>query len=152
MVESGDFMLMGEFHHNIDEKGRIIIPSKFRESLGEIIIVTRGLEDCLFLYSEKKWSLIVSKLEKLPFTKKDARNFTRMFLSGATTTEFDKQGRIKINLPLQEYASLKKECVIIGVNDRIEIWSKDKWNTFMEESKNNLSEMADHLFETNSGE
>lgn len=152
MAESGDFMLMGEFHHNIDEKGRIIIPSKFREPLGEFIIVTRGLEDCLFLYSEKEWSLIVSKLKKLPFTRKDARNFTRIFLSGATATEFDKQGRIKIQTPLLEYASLIKECVIIGVNDRLEIWSKEKWNCFMEENKNILPDLADNLFDKDSGE
>ena len=142
-------MLMGEFHHNIDGKGRIIIPSKLREELGENIIVTRGLEDCLFIYSEKEWSLIVSKLKSLPFTKKDARSFTRMFLSGATATEFDKQVRIKISLPLIEYASLDKECIIIGVNDRLELWSKEKWNAFVEESKEDLSDLADHLFETN---
>lgn len=140
---------MGEFHHNLDEKGRIIIPSKLREELGENIIVTRGLEDCLFIYSEKEWSLIVSKLKSLPFTKKDARSFTRMFLSGATAIEFDKQGRIKISLPLIEYAKLDKECIIIGVNDRLELWSKEKWNAFVEESKEDLSDLADHLFETN---
>lgn len=142
-------MLMGEFHHNLDEKGRIIIPSKIREELGENIIVTRGLEDSLFIYSEHEWSLIVSKLKSLPFTKKDARNFTRMFLSGATMTEFDKQGRIKISAPLIDYASLTKECVIIGVNDRLEIWSKENWDKFVKGSKEDLSDLADHLFETN---
>ena len=141
-------MLMGEFHHNIDEKGRIIIPSKLREELGNTIIITRGLEDCLFIYSKEEWSQIVTKLKTLPFTKKDARSFTRMFLSGATETEFDKQGRIKLPLPLTEYATLLKECVIIGVNDRVEIWSKDNWNTFMNKSKEELSDLADHLFET----
>ena len=142
-------MLIGEYHHNIDDKGRIIIPSKIREELGENIIVTRGLEDCLFIYSEQEWSLIVSKLKTLPFTKKDARSFTRMFLSGATVTEFDKQGRIKISSPLIDYASLEKECVIIGVNDRLEIWSKEKWDKFVTDSKEDLSDLADHLFETN---
>lgn len=141
-------MLMGEFHHNIDEKGRIIIPSKLREELGNTIIITRGLEDCLFIYSKEEWSQIVTNLKTLPFTKKDARSFTRMFLSGATETEFDKQGRIKLPLPLIEYATLSKECVIIGVNDRVEIWSKDNWNTFMIKSKEELSDIADHLFET----
>lgn len=141
-------MLMGEFHHNIDEKGRIIIPSKLREELGNTIIITRGLEDCLFIYSKEEWSQIVTNLKTLPFTKKDARSFTRMFLSGATETEFDKQGRIKLPLPLIEYATLSKECVIIGVNDRVEIWSKDNWNTFMTKSKEELSDIADHLFET----
>ena len=95
MVESGDNMLMGEFHHNLDEKGRIIIPSKIREELGDNVIITRGLEDCLFIYSMNEWEKVVAKLRTLPFTKKDARNFTRMFLSGATNLEFDKQGRVK---------------------------------------------------------
>jgi MraZ protein len=150
VVESGVIiMLMGEFHHNLDEKGRIIIPSKLREELGENIIVTRGLEDCLFIYSEKEWSKVVSKLKELPFTKKDARSFTRMFLSGATSADFDKQGRIKIAPPLLEYASLKKECIVIGVNDRLEIWSKEKWDSFMNDATENLSDLADHLFETN---
>lgn len=141
-------MLMGEFHHNIDEKGRIIMPSKLREELGNTIIITRGLEECLFIYSKEEWSQIVTKLKTLPFTKKDARSFTRVFLSGATETEFDKQGRIKLPLPLTEYATLLKECVIIGVNDRVEIWSKDNWNTFMNKSKEELADLADHLFET----
>ncbi len=140
---------MGEYHHNLDEKGRIIIPSKLREELGENVIVTRGLEDCLFVYSLPEWSLIVSKLKTLPFTKKDARSFTRMFLSGATAAEFDKQGRIKISNPLIDYASLDKECIIIGVNDRLEIWSKEKWNSFVDVSRDEISDLADHLFETN---
>lgn len=144
----GDFMLMGEFHHNVDEKGRLIIPSKFREELGDVVIVTRGLEDCLFLYSEREWSLIVSRLKTLPFTKKDARSFTRMFLSGATNAEFDKQGRIKIPMPLCDYASLEKEVVVVGVNDRLEIWSRDKWNSFVSCSKEELSSLADSLFDS----
>lgn len=141
-------MLMGEFHHNLDDKGRIIVPSRLREELGENIIVTRGLENCLFIYSENEWAKVVSKLKTLPFTKKDARSFTRMFLSGATNAEFDKQGRIKIAIPLLEYAELQKECVIIGVNDRLEIWSKERWNSFMNVASENLSDLADHLFET----
>jgi len=140
-------MLMGEYHHNIDEKLRIIIPSKFRDELGESVVVTRGLENCLFVYSLTEWSQIVSKLKSLPFTKKDARNFTRIFLSGATVCEFDKQGRIKITTPLADYADIKKECVIIGVNDRLEIWSLSKWNNFFDEKSVSLSDMADHLFD-----
>ena len=145
-------MLMGEYHHNIDEKGRIIIPSKFREDLGDKVIVTRGLEDCLFLYSENEWSQIVSKLKSLPFTKKDARSFTRIFLSGATVCEFDKQGRIKITSPLGSYANLDKECVIIGVNDRLEIWDINKWNSFFNDNRESLSDLADHLFESDFGD
>ena len=142
-------MLMGEFHHNLDEKGRLIIPSKLREELGDSIVITRGLEDSLFIYSMDEWSNIVSKLKSLPFTKKDARNFTRMFLSGATAIEFDKQGRINLPLSLIEYASLKKECVIIGTLDRLEIWSKENWEGFVSNAKDDLSDLADNLFETN---
>lgn len=147
MVESGDVMLMGEYHHNIDEKGRIIIPSRLRDELGDNVIVTRGLDECLFLYSMDEWSLLVSKLKSLPFTKRDARNFSRMFLSGATGCLFDKQGRVKISSPLINYASLNHECVIIGVNDRIEIWAKEKWDKFICESTNEFSDLADHLFD-----
>ena len=147
MVESGDIMLMGEYHHNIDEKGRIIIPSRLRDELGDNVIITRGLDDCLFLYSMDEWSLLVSKLKSLPFTKRDARNFSRMFLSGATGCLFDKQGRVKISSPLISYAGLNHECVIIGVNDRIEIWAKEKWNKFVCDSTNEFSDLADHLFD-----
>lgn len=142
-------MLMGEFHHTIDEKGRIIIPSKFREELGNNFIITRGLEECLFIYSMENWNKITSKLNSLPFTKRDARSFTRFFLSGATAAEFDKQGRINITSPLVSYAELKKECVIIGVGDRLEIWSNEKWNNFYEENKENLSNIAENIFDSN---
>ena len=148
MVESGDFMLMGEFHHNLDEKLRLIIPSKLRMELGEEVVITRGLENCLFIYSKNEWAGVVSKLKALPFTKKDARNFNRMFLSGAIFSSFDKQGRIKLSMPLKEYAFLEKECVVIGVNDRLEIWAKEKWDKFLENSKEEYSLLAESLFET----
>lgn len=144
-------MLMGEHHHNIDEKLRIIIPSKFREDLGNEIIVTRGLENCLFVYSKEEWSKIVARLNTLPFTKKDARDFLRIFISGATVCEFDKQGRIKLTQPLTAYAGLTKECIILGVNDRLEIWSKDAWDEFYNTKKDALSDLADHLFDTDLG-
>lgn len=153
MVKSGEkwgiFMFMGEYHHSIDEKGRIIIPSKFRNELGESFVVTRGIEKCLFIYSLPEWEKIVTKLKSLPFTKKDARNFTRFFLSGATTVEFDKQGRINISGPLASYANLEKECVVVGVNDRLEIWSLDSWNKFFEDNQENLSDIAENLFTSN---
>lgn len=142
-------MFMGEYHHSIDEKGRIIIPSKFRNELGESFVVTRGIENCLFVYSLPEWEKIVTKLKTLPFTKKDARNFTRFFLSGATTVEFDKQGRINISSPLASYANLEKECVIVGVNDRLEIWSLDSWNKFFDDNQENLSDIAENLFTSN---
>lgn len=140
-------MLMGEYHHNIDDKGRLIIPAKFREELGDEFIVTRGIENCLFAYSKKDWTKIVEKLESLPFTKRDARNFNRFFLSGATNAEIDKQGRINITSPLVSYANIKKECVIIGVGDRLEIWSLEDWNNFFNSAKDNMSDIAENLFD-----
>jgi len=140
-------MLMGEYHHNIDDKGRLIMPAKFREELGDEFIVTRGIENCLFAYSEKDWNKIVEKLESLPFTKRDARSFNRFFLSGATNAEIDKQGRINITSPLVSYANIKKECVIIGVGDRLEIWSLEDWNNFFNSAKDNMSDIAENLFD-----
>ena len=140
-------MLIGEYHHNIDEKGRLIIPSKFREEIGNSVVVTRGLDGCLFVYSLVEQEKIVSKLKKLPFTKKDARTFTRFFLASATVCEFDKQGRINLVNSLIEYAGLKKECTIIGVNDRLEIWSLDKYNSLMEENFEQLDVISENLFD-----
>lgn len=138
-------MFMGEYHHSIDEKGRIIIPSKIRYDLGENFIVTRGLDNCLFVYPKDEWVEIINKYKMLPNTK-DARNFMRFFLSGATTLEFDKQGRINIPDPLVKFADLKKDCVIIGVNERLEIWSKEHWDNFLLENESNLTDIADNLF------
>lgn len=139
-------MFMGEYHHTIDEKGRIIIPSKFREDLGEKFIITRGIENCLFVYSLSSWKKITNKLESLPFTKKDARQFVRFFLSGATTAEFDKQGRVNVTSPLISYADLQKDCVVIGTGDRLEIWSQENWNAFFESASSNMSDIAENLF------
>ena len=150
MVECGEkwvmFMFIGEYHHSIDDKGRLIIPSKFREELGDNFIITRGIENCLFVYSMENWNKITSKLETLPFTKKDARQFMRFFLSGATTAEFDKQGRTNITTPLISYAKLQKDCVIIGTGDRLEIWSLENWNDFFDSAKDNMSDIAENLF------
>ena len=140
---------MGEYHHTIDEKGRLTIPSKIRYELGEEFIITRGLDGCLFIYPKETWNNIIRKYENLPNIK-DARNFMRFFLSGASSAEFDKQGRINITSPLIKYADLKKDCVIIGVGNRVEIWSEERWNSFIEENEDSFSEIADNLFsETN---
>lgn len=141
----GDFMFMGEYHHSIDDKGRLIIPAKIRSELGESFIVTRGLDNCLYLYPKNEWSEIINKYKSLPNTK-DARNFMRFFLSGATILEFDKQGRINIPIPLTTYADLKKDCVIIGVNERLEIWSSERWTQFLNDNEQNFTEIADNLF------
>lgn len=140
-------MLIGEYHHNIDEKGRLIIPSKFRDEIGKDFIVTRGLDGCLFIYSRAQWDKIVAKLQTLPFTKKDARTFNRFFLSSATVCEFDRQGRINIPSNLINYANIQKECTIIGVNDRLEVWASDKFDTLIEENTALIDEVAENLFE-----
>jgi len=142
----GDFMFMGEYNHTIDEKGRIVVPSKIREQLGHDFVVTRGLDNCLFIYPKNEWDNVINKYKELPNTK-DARNFMRFFLSGATVNEFDKQGRINIANSLIKYANLKKDCVIIGVNERLEIWDKDSWEEFISKNEENLSDIADKLFE-----
>jgi len=142
----GNSMLMGEYHHNLDDKKRLIIPSKFREEIGEKFVVTRGLDGCLFVYSLVEWDKIINKLKTLPFTKKDARTFMRFFLSAASICEFDKQGRINLVNSLIEYAKIQKECVIIGVNDRLEIWAVEEFNnTFSNEEE--LSLIAENLFD-----
>lgn len=138
-------MFMGEYHHNIDNKGRIIIPAKFRELLGQDFVITRGLDQCLFGYSLEEWTLIEDKLKNLPLTKKDARAFTRFFFSGATECELDKQGRINIPTTLVQYARLDKECVILGVSNRIEIWSKTQWEDYYSESADTFAEIAENM-------
>lgn len=120
-------MLIGEYKHVVDSKGRIILPSKFREELGERFILTKGLDNCLFGYSLKEWAVLEEKLKKLPLTSKEARTFLRFFFAGACECEVDKQGRILIPQNLREYAGIKKEVFIIGVMTRIEIWSEDNW-------------------------
>ena len=140
-------MLIGEYHNNIDEKGRLIIPAKFREEIGNSFVVTKGLDGCLFVYSLVEWEKIVNRLKKLPFTKKDARIFSRFFLSSATVCEFDRQGRVNLMNSLTLYAGLKKECAIIGVNDRLEIWSLDRLNSLMNENYEKLDEISENLFD-----
>lgn len=143
-----NYMLTGEYRHTIDDKGRVIIPSKIRSEMGSDIIITRGLDGCLFGYNSKTWNSIMDKLNTLPFTKRDARNFTRFFTSGAITLEFDKQGRINIPGYLNEYANISKDVVIVGVINRIEIWSKDKWEEFMNSNVDSLSDISENLFDS----
>ena len=144
----GDFMLTGEYLHSIDAKGRLIIPSKLRNEFNDSIIITRGLDGCLFGYDQKTWNSIIQKLDTLPFTKKDVRSFIRFFTSGAISLEFDKQGRINIPNYLNEYAKLKDDVIIIGVINRIEIWNKDKWNNFMNDNIESLSDISENLFDS----
>ncbi|KGA97021.1 cell division protein MraZ [Alkalihalobacillus alcalophilus ATCC 27647 = CGMCC 1.3604] len=140
-------MFMGEYRHNIDEKGRMIIPAKFRDSLGASFVVTRGLDRCLFVYPLQEWEKLEQSLKALPFTKKDARAFTRFFFSGATECEIDKQGRINIAVPLRDYAQLEKECVVIGVSNRVEVWAKENWEEYFAESEDSFSEIAENIID-----
>jgi len=118
-------MLLGEYNHNVDEKGRVSVPAKFREDLGASFIVTKGLDSCLFIYSKIEWNTFETKLKDLPLTNPNARNFIRFFFSGATECELDKQGRINIPQNLREYAGLSKDVSIIGVSTRVEIWDRE---------------------------
>ncbi len=138
-------MFMGEYQHTIDTKGRMIVPAKFREGLGEQFVLTRGLDQCLFGYPMNEWKLIEEKLKALPLTKKDARAFTRFFFSGATECELDKQGRVNIASSLLNYAKLEKECVVIGVSNRIELWSKVIWEQYTEEQEDSFAEIAENM-------
>ena len=144
-------MLTGEFNHSIDAKGRLIIPSKFRENLGENFVITKGLDGCLFLYPDSEWKIFEEKLRTLPLTNKDARIFTRFFLGSAVDGGLDKQGRVLISSALRNFAHLEKEVVLVGVLDRVEIWDKAKWeenNTVIED---NMDDIASHMEELGLG-
>ena len=120
-------MFMGEYNHTIDAKGRLIIPSKFREALGSELVLTKGLDGCLFVFPMKEWEAFEEKLRSLPLIDKNARKFSRFFLAGASTCELDKQGRILVPGTLREFAQMDKEVVLTGMLDRIEVWSKEQW-------------------------
>lgn len=138
-------MFMGEFQHSIDDKGRMIIPAKFRELLGTSFVITRGLDQCLFVYPMEEWKILENKLKSLPLMKADARAFTRFFFSGATECDWDKQGRVNLPINLREYAKLEKDCVVLGVSNRVEIWSKDIWNSYFAESEGAFNDIAEKL-------
>ena len=138
-------MFMGEFHHTLDTKGRIIVPAKFRKLLGDSFVITRGMDGCLFGYPLTQWDKLEAQLDKLPLTKKDAREFTRFFYSAAAEVEFDKQGRINLSAPLVDFAKLNKNCVIVGVSDRIEIWDEERWNKFSQEAEDNFEEISEKM-------
>ena len=140
-------MFMGEFRHNIDTKGRMIVPSKLREELGEQFVLTRGLDGCLFFFLLKEWANLETKLNDMPLAKKDARTFVRFFYSAATECELDKQGRINIPSTLRNYAALTKECVVIGVSNRIEIWDEARWQEFSEVAAENFDEIAENMID-----
>lgn len=140
-------MFIGEYQHNLDNKGRIIIPSKFREGLGSNFIMTKGLDNCLFAYSGGEWSILEDKLKALPLTSREARAFVRFFFSGATECKLDKQGRILIPANLRNHSKLEKETVVIGVGTRIEIWSKEEWGIYNENDDLSYENIAEKMAE-----
>lgn len=138
-------MFMGEFHHSVDDKGRMIVPAKFRENLGSSFVLTRGLDQCIFAYPQAEWTQLEQKLKALPFTKADARAFTRFFFSGACEVELDKQGRIVLPSNLRTFANLTKECVVLGVSSRVEIWDRSIWESYYAKSEESFSEIAESI-------
>ena len=121
-------MFMGEYNHTVDPKGRLIVPSKFREQLGSEFVVTKGLDGCLFVYPAEEWHNIEDKFRNISMTSKDARKFSRFFFAGAAAVELDKQGRILLPPVLREYANLEGEAHIIGMDTNLEIWNTELWN------------------------
>lgn len=144
-------MFMGEHQHNIDPKGRLFIPARFREGLGDCFVVTKGLDGCLFAYPRLEWETLEQKLKSLPFTKGDARAFVRFFFSGAAECEVDKQGRILIPGNLREYAQLEKDVVVIGVSSRVEIWAKGQWERYSAQAGSSYEEIAEKIVDLDLG-
>lgn len=142
-------MFMGEYNHTIDAKGRLIIPSKFREVLGDEFVITKGLDGCLFVYDNAEWHAFEEKLKSLPLTNKDARQFVRFFLAGAAGVEVDKQGRILVPSVLREFGELNKDVVLIGVASRIEMRSRERWEGSI--PYENMDEIAEHMAELGLG-
>ena len=138
-------MLIGQYEHSLDAKGRLIMPAKLREDMGEKFIITKGLDGCLFGFSQKEWENFEAKLKTLPLTNKNARDFVRFFLSGAMECEIDKQGRFLISSNLRKVATLEKEVVIIGVGTRIEIWNKNKWEEYNSEENISADSIAENM-------
>ncbi|MBP5198776.1 MAG: division/cell wall cluster transcriptional repressor MraZ [Lachnospiraceae bacterium] len=136
-------MFMSEYNHTVDAKGRLIIPAKFRESLGEEFVISKGMDGCLFVYANEDWAAFEEKLTSLPLINKEARQFARYFLAGAASVELDKQGRILIPQSLRDFAGLEKDVVLVGVGSRIEIWSKEKWDDAS--SDENLDDIANAM-------
>jgi len=135
----------GEFHHALDGKGRVIVPSRLREGLGDSFVITRGLDHCLFAYPNSEWVRLEQKMKQLPITRKDSRAFMRLFFSGAIEVEADKQGRVLIPQNLREYAGIDKDIIFIGVSSRVEIWSKLAWKEYFGEADSNYEELAEKL-------
>lgn len=139
------YMLIGEYNHNLDEKGRLAIPAKFRASLKKGTVVTKGLDGCLFLYSKEQFAKIAANLASLPISQSKVRAFTRHMLAGAMDLEFDNQGRITLPEYLREFSKLKKKVIVSGLYDHLEIWDEDSWNKYKSKSERNTDAIAEEL-------
>lgn len=144
-------MFMGEYQHSVDKKGRIFIPARFREGLGDHFVLTKGLDGCLFAYPRPEWEALEQKLKSLPLTRSDARAFVRFFFSGATECEVDKQGRILIPGHLREFAGLERDVVVIGVSSRVEFWSRDRWDEYSSNAATSYEDIAEKLVDLDLG-
>jgi MraZ protein len=143
----GALMLIGEYNHTLDKKGRVIVPSRFRDELGDTFIITRGMDSCLFLYPLHEWKNLETRLKTLPFNKAETRAFMRMFFSGASEVEVDKQGRVLIPPLLREHSQLKKDVVFIGVSNRAEIWSREIWEEYSNNSSQSFEQISEKLMD-----
>lgn len=139
-------MFIGEYKHSIDNKNRLIIPSKYRDDLGQVFMLTKGLDHCLSIYPYSEWTIFEQKLKNLPLTNQNARRFTRFFLSGAVECKIDKQGRILLTSALKDYAGVEKDVYFIGMGDRIEIWSSAEWEKYNEDDFD-ANELAEQMAE-----
>ena len=138
-------MLVGEYRHNVDTKGRISVPSKFRDDLGQSFVVTKGLDNCLFAYSKEEWKNLESKLNTLPLTNQEARAFKRFFFSGAAECEVDKQGRVNIPQSLRDYDKIQKDVVIVGLSNRAEIWNNNQWDKYNGQSSDDITKLESQM-------
>lgn len=140
-------MFIGEYSHNLDEKGRLAIPKKFRTDLAKGAVVTRGLDNCLFLYTKKEWTKLAEKLANLPFAQANTRAFARLMLAGAMDVDIDKQGRIILPEYLRKFSDLKKEVVVAGLYSRLEIWNTGKWNEYKKKTEAESNQIAEQMSE-----
>ena len=140
-------MLIGEYHHNLDNKNRLMMPAKTLNELGAEVIVARGFEHCLMVYPMAKWEKVIEKFSELSITKSDTRKFMRILLSGATSCKFDSQNRICLPGVLKSYADINKEVVILGLDDHLEIWSEESYNIFLNENLESFSEIAEKIYD-----
>ena len=142
-------MFYGEYEHTIDRKGRLIVPAKFRQALKQhevkSLFLTRGLDGCLFLFAESEWRVAESRFKQIPFTKGEGRKFNRLFFSGATEVAVDGLGRLLIPKMLKEFAQIKQDVVVVGVSSRMEVWAKERWQTFYDNSQQSFEEVAERV-------